>query len=63
MTVKEACRRATNQTNFSNWIIYVTVKVKEIRYNETYHFSNWIIYVTVKDETREKVHHEILVTE
>ena len=33
---------------FSNWIIYVTVKLVKSIAIFTSHFSNWIIYVTVK---------------
>ena len=34
--------------DFSNWIIYVTVKHVRKAQLLTTHFSNWIIYVTVK---------------
>ena len=36
------------RTDFSNWIIYVTVKHRGQRNKNGYYFSNWIIYVTVK---------------
>ena len=44
---------------FSNWIIYVTVKlVENLLYTQVY-FSNWIIYVTVKqsDISKELAEH------
>ena len=34
--------------DFSNWIIYVTVKQYSDYLNRLTDFSNWIIYVTVK---------------
>ena len=34
--------------DFSNWIIYVTVKLVEPDFESDSNFSNWIIYVTVK---------------
>ncbi len=34
--------------NFSNWIIYVTVKDCKAQLLKVPYFSNWIIYVTVK---------------
>ena len=37
-----------HSTDFSNWIIYVTVKQADIKICRKGYFSNWIIYVTVK---------------
>ena len=48
---------------FSNWIIYVTVKVLPRVFWWYFHFSNWIIYVTVKEIVEDSEVQNILVTE
>ena len=49
MTVKGFIVSITGAKNFSNWIIYVTVKDSDDPIGYVTDFSNWIIYVTVKD--------------
>ena len=49
MTVKDLSVLEQSYVNFSNWIIYVTVKVGGNGMKGQSDFSNWIIYVTVKD--------------
>ena len=48
MTVKPSAAYTRVVLYFSNWIIYVTVKLVKSIAIFTSHFSNWIIYLTVK---------------
>ena len=48
MTVKLTSIAGIPEVNFSNWIIYVTVKQRHYYKIIKKDFSNWIIYVTVK---------------
>ena len=63
MTVKVYRSFANTAFNFSNWIIYVTVKAPETGRFIDMDFSNWIIYVTVKVEEMSRAEKAILVTE
>ena len=63
MTVKGRLAQSSITNNFSNWIIYVTVKDGSKATNYNTDFSNWIIYVTVKADIGVLDNVQILVTE
>ena len=48
MTVKQRHYYKIIKKDFSNWIIYVTVKHVRQKEESLANFSNWIIYLTVK---------------
>ena len=63
MTVKHDQFVSGEYVYFSNWIIYVTVKLPLVEPLDDVNFSNWIIYVTVKPRLLATRPDTILVTE